>query len=132
VPLDDNIHLRARCTSTGGGNATLTTNDNDVNKQGGPSTVVVTGSGPAFQVGIELHRPHLPRVAPAPQGESPTPMPDNETTPSPLFQQAEVVLGNLRTLTDNLRAEVVALEAKRDQALADHERIKAAIRAVKV
>jgi hypothetical protein len=31
----------------------LTTNDNDVNKQGGPSTVVVTGSGPAFQVGIE-------------------------------------------------------------------------------
>ena len=59
-------------------------------------------------------------------------MPDNETTPSPLFQQAEVVLGNLRTLTDNLRAEVVALEAKRDQALADHEWIKAAIRAVKV
>ena len=59
-------------------------------------------------------------------------MPDNETTPSPLFQQAGVVLGNLRTLTDNLRAEVVALEAKRDQALADHERIKAAIRAVKV
>jgi hypothetical protein len=59
-------------------------------------------------------------------------MPDNETTPSLLFQQAEVTLGNLRTLSDNLRAEVVALEARRDQAQADYERIRAAILAIKV